>query len=51
MIIVISHQDHLGHHDHDLGEADGTAVVGVERNSQLVVVPQRVRGALRLGHP
>ena len=51
VVIVISHQDHLGHHDHDLCEADGTAVVGVERNSQLVVVPQRVRCALGLKQP
>ena len=33
-----------------LGETDGAAVVGVERHRQLVVVPQRVRGALRLRH-
>ena len=33
-----------------LSETDGAAVIGVERHRQLVVVPQRVRGALRLRH-
>ena len=52
--ITLSHQDHfghLGHHDHDhdyLCKADGTAVVGVKGNSQLVIVPQGVRCALGL---
>merc|ERR1712192_363775 len=31
-----------------LCKADGTAVVGVKRNSQLVIVPQGVRCALRM---
>ena len=45
------HHDHLSHHgqDHDyLCKADGTAVVSVKRNSQLVIVPQCVRCALGL---
>ena len=33
-----------------LGETDGAAMIGVERHRQLVVVPQRVRGALGLRH-
>ena len=45
---------HAHHFDHDhdyLCKADGTAVVSVKRNSQLVIVPQGVRCALGLKQP
>ena len=46
------HYHRHAHQDHDyLCKADGTAVVGVKRNSQLVIVPQGVCCALRLKQP